>query len=138
MDNAANPLTWDVWKTLLANAMRRQAFPLGSNYDPDSFKEFFESGLGPLEAIEGRLKAGSPPLPRPPISTTTSLPAITPAWSRRDITGNRVSWPSCAKSGQRLRTKAIKRRLTSYRRRYSTRAIVLSSKTSTFTTSDGV
>jgi len=73
MDNSASPLTWDAWKTLLASAMRRQAFPLGTHYDPDSFKDFFESGLGPVEAIEARLKGGSPSF-TPPADLYHDLP----------------------------------------------------------------
>lgn len=51
-DRWKNPKDWETWKVLLHLEMELHEYPLGKGYDADSYKNFFDNGYGPHEAIE--------------------------------------------------------------------------------------
>lgn len=46
-----NPPTWEAWRAELATEMERHGHPFGF-IDLDGYREYFENGVGPHDAIE--------------------------------------------------------------------------------------
>jgi hypothetical protein len=51
-DRWACPLTWEEWSALLTHEMELHGWPFGRDFDPESYREYFDNGHGPHEAIE--------------------------------------------------------------------------------------
>lgn len=51
-DRWANPPTWPAWAAELHLEMERHDWPVGRSYDAESYRDFFDNGYGPHEAIE--------------------------------------------------------------------------------------
>lgn len=51
IDRWRNPPAWPEWRAELALEMERHGHPFGA-VDLDTYREYFENGIGPHQAIE--------------------------------------------------------------------------------------